>query len=451
MPSFDLDWIRAQFPALAQQVNDRPAVFFDGPGGTQVPQRVIDAISSYLIHANANTHGAFATSARTDETIAAAHAAMADFLGCDPDEVVFGPNMTSLTFMMSRSIGREIQPGDEIVLTRLDHDANFSPWKALEEQGAVIKVVDIDIEDCTLDMDDLRRQITPRTKLVAVGYASNAVGTINDVAEVTRLAHSVGALSYIDAVHYAPHGPIDVRALDCDFLVCSPYKFFAPHAGTLYGKREHLVRLHPYKVRPATEELPGRWMTGTQSHEAMAGVTAAIEYLAELGRRVGRQTRQAAPANSLANQQAAQPDDSDARESQYDIEDVGTSPSRRAALLSALRAIQAYERGLAQKLIKGLLEVPGLTFYGITDPERFASRTPTVSIRIDGHPPRELAEFLGQRGIFAWDGNYYALNLTERLGVEPDGGMLRIGLAHYNSADEVDRLLQALREIATGS
>jgi cysteine desulfurase family protein (TIGR01976 family) len=447
MPALDLAWIRAQFPALAKTINDQPVIFFDGPGGTQVPQRVIDAIGDYLIHANANTHGAFATSARSDAIIAEAHAAMADLLGCDPDEVVFGPNMTSLTFMLSRSIGREIQPGDEIVLTRLDHDANFSPWKALEERGAVIKVVDIDIEDCTLDMDDLRRQITPRTKVVAVGYASNAVGTINDVAEITRLAHAVGAISYIDAVHYAPHGPIDVRAIDCDFLACSPYKFFAPHAGTLYGKREHLQRLMPYKVRPATEELPGRWMTGTQSHEAMAGVTAALHYLAELGRMVRKQTRATAFAGSTTNTQAAQPDDSAAREAQYDIEDAETSPSRRAALLSAMHAIRDYERGLAESLIAGLLEIPGLTFYGIREPERFDQRTPTVSIRIEGHTPRELAELLGERGIFTWDGNYYALNLSERLGVEESGGMLRIGLAHYNTAEEVDRLLAALGKI----
>jgi cysteine desulfurase family protein (TIGR01976 family) len=310
MHSLDLTWVRAQFPALAETVNDQPAIFFDGPGGTQVTQRVIDAISSYLTHANANTHGAFATSGRTDATIEAAHAAMADFLGCDPDEVVFGANMTSLTFMLSRSIGREIQPGDEIVLTRLDHDANFSPWQALEERGAVIKVADIDIEDCTLDMDDLRRQITSRTKLVAVGYASNAVGTINDVADVTRLAHNVGALSYIDAVHYAPHGPIDVRALDCDFLACSPYKFFAPHAGTLYGKREHLQRFNPYKVRPAGNETPDRWETGTKNHEGLAGVAAAIEYLAELGQK------------------------------------TGATGDRRAALLAAMTTIQSYERGL---------------------------------------------------------------------------------------------------------
>jgi cysteine desulfurase family protein (TIGR01976 family) len=433
MPSLDLKWVRAQFPALAQEVGGQPAVFFDGPGGTQVPQRVIDAIAGYLTRSNSNTHGAFATSQRTDETIAAAHAAMADLLGCDADEVVFGPNMTTLTFAMSRAIGRELGPGDEIVVTRLDHDAYVAPWVALAERGVAIRYVDIDVEDCTLDMADMARQINPRTRLVAVGYASNAVGTINDVAEVTRMAHSVGALSYVDAVHYAPHGPIDVRALDCDFLACSPYKFFAPHAGTLYGKREHLLRLHPYKVRPATDELPGRWMTGTQSHEAMAGVAAAIDYLAELGRRVevedkrqetGRQAADLLPPVSHL-----------------------LSP-RRQHLLAAMGAIRTYERGLAETLIAGLLDIPGLTFYGIREPARFAWRTPTVAVRIAGHSPRELAEELGRRGIFAWDGNYYALGLTERLGVEDSGGMLRIGLAHYNTAGEVGRLLDALRELA---
>ena len=413
MPALDLEWIRAQFPALAQTVNGHPAVFFDGPGGTQVPQRVIDAISSYLIGANANTHGAFATSQRTDETIAAAHTGMADLLGCDPDEVVFGPNMTTLTFAMSRAIGRTLGPGDEIVVTRLDHDANVAPWRALEERGVTVRAVDIDIEDCTLDMDDFARQINTNTKLVAIGYASNAVGTINDVAEVVRLAHAVGALAYVDAVHYAPHGPIDVRALDCDFLACSPYKFFAPHMGALYGKREHMTRLQPYKVRPASNEAPDRWETGTKNHEGLAGVAAAIDYLAEVGARV-------------------QPD----------------APSRRQALLAAMTAIQAYERGLSERLIAGLLAIPGLTFYGIADAERFGQRTPTVSVRIAGFTPRELASHLGEQGIFSWDGNYYALSLTERLGVEDSGGMLRIGLAHYNTAEEIDRLLAALNGLA---
>jgi len=397
-------------------VNGHPAAFFDGPGGTQVPQRVIDAMVAYLESSNANTHGAFATSGRTDQVIASAHGAMANMLGCDPDEIVFGPNMTTLTFALSRALGRELNPGDEIVVTRLDHDANVSPWTALEERGAVIRFVDIHPADCTLDMEELRRLVNSRTRVVAVGYASNSVGTLNDVEEVVRLAHAVGATAYIDAVHYAPHGPIDVRKLDCDFLVCSPYKFFGPHSGALYGKRKHLLRLHPYKVRPATDSLPGRWETGTQSHEAMAGVAAAVEYLADLGR--------------------------------HHAPDV---QGQRASLLAAFDAIRAYERGLLETLVPALLEIPGLTLYGIKEPSRFHQRVPTVAIRMTGRSPRELATYLGERGMFAWDGNYYALNLSERLGVEPQGGMLRIGLAHYNTVEEVTRLLAALREAAASS
>ena len=412
MKDFDIRWVRAQFPALRQEVNGRPAVFFDAPGGTQVPERVIDAMRDYLASSNANTHGAFVTSRRSDEIIANAHGAVADLLGCDTDEVVFGPNMTTLAFALSRAIGRELKPGDELIVTRLDHDANVAPWVALEERGAVVRFVDIHPQDCMLDMDDLKRQIDKRTRVVAAGYAANAVGTINDVAEVVRLSHRVGALAFIDAVHYAPHGPIDVRALDCDFLACSSYKFFGPHCGVLYGKREHLTRLQPYKVRPASEALPDRWETGTQNHEGQAGVAAAIDYVAELGRRVSPE-----------------------------------ASTRRAQLLAAYSAIRDYERGLAERLISGLLIIPGLTFYGIRDPERFDHRTPTVAIRMEGHTPRQLAEYLGECGIFTWDGNYYALNLTERLGVESTGGMLRIGLVHYNTAEEVDRLLAALSEV----
>jgi cysteine desulfurase family protein (TIGR01976 family) len=413
MTAFDINWVRAQFPALGMKVHGYPAAFFDGPGGTQVPQRVIDALSAYLVGSNANTHGAFATSYRTDEALAAAHAALADLVGCDPEEIVFGPNMTTLTYALSRALGRELGPGDEIVVTRLDHDANVSPWTALEERGCVLRFVDINPADCTLDMDDLRRQMTPRTRVVAVGYSSNAVGTINNVEEMVRRAHAVGAVAYIDAVHYAPHGPIDVRSLDCDFLVCSPYKFFGPHAGALYGKREHLARLRPYKVRPAADTLPDRWETGTQNHEGLAGVTAAVEYLADLGQRHAPEAK-----------------------------------GRRAAILAAYDAIRAYERNLLERLIPALREIPGLTFYGIADPARFAQRVPTVAVRIAGRSPRELAERLGERGIFTWDGNYYALGLTERLGVEASGGMLRIGLVHYNTTEEVERLLQALRELA---
>jgi cysteine desulfurase family protein (TIGR01976 family) len=410
--ALDLAWVRSQFPALSQTVNGYPATFLDGPGGTQVPQRVIDAISEYLKRDNANTCGAYATSRHTDAMIAGARSAMADFLGCDPDEVVFGPNMTSLTFAISRSIGRELSPGDEIVLTHLDHDANVSPWRAIEERGVKIRMAEIHEGDCTLDMADLARKITDRTKLVAVGYASNAVGTINDVAQVVRLAHQRGAMAYIDAVHYAPHGPIDVRALDCDFLVCSTYKFFGPHMGVLFGKREHLKRLDPYKVRANSNAIPNRWEWGTLNHECIAGIAACVDYLADLGRHV----------NSSAS-------------------------TRRAAVLSAFDAIQKHERGLMECLIRGLLAIPGLKLYGISDPKRFEHRCPTIAARITGHTPLELATRLGERGFFTWDGNYYALNLTERLDVEKDGGFLRIGLAHYNTAQEVERLLAALREI----
>ncbi len=406
----DTAWVRSQFPSLSQTVNGYPAVYLDGPGGTQVPQRVIDAISGYLSNSNANTHGAYATSQRTDAMIAEARSAMADFLHCDPSEVIFGANMTSLTYAISRAIGRELKAGDEIVATRLDHDANYAPWVALEERGVSIRIAEIHDEDCTLDMEDLARKINGRTKLVAVGYASNAVGSINNIQEVVRLAHAAGALAYIDAVHYAPHGPIDVQALDCDFLVCSIYKFFGPHMGVLYGKQAHLRRLKPYKLAANTDEIPECWEWGTLNHECIAGITACVDYLAQLGPKTNTGTR-------------------------------------RSALLASWKIIKAHERILIEQLIAGLLRIPGLTFYGITDPERFTERCPTVAVRISGHTPLELATELGKRGFFTWDGNYYALNLTEHFGVEKDGGFLRIGLAHYNTADEVDRLLATLQEI----
>lgn len=412
--SLDVNWVRSQFPSLAHTVNGHRAVFMDGPGGTQVPQRVIDAISGYLAVNNANSGGAYATSRNTDRMIAEARAAMGDFLNCDADEVVIGPNMTTLTYAMSRAIGRELNRGDEIVLTLLDHDANFSPWKALEEKGVVIHTVAFNPADCTLDMHDLARKITSHTRLVAVGYASNAVGTINNVAEVVRLAKQAGALSYIDAVHYAPHGPIDVRALGCDFLVCSTYKFFGPHMGVLYGKREHLQRLRPYKVRPLTDNIPNCWEWGTLNHECIAGIKACVDYWEELGRR-------------------AKP----------------SVPNRRAAILAAHEAIHPHERAMMEKVISGLLPIPLLKLYGISDPRRFEHRCATLVVRIEGFTPLELATKLGDRGFFTWDGNYYAVNVTEQLGVESTGGFLRIGLVHYNTMEEVERMLAALREIAT--
>src|SRR6201987_1746213 len=314
--SFDVGWVREQFPSLQLKVNGEPAAFLDGPAGTQVPRQVMDAVQKYFLEANANTYGAFLTSLRTNELIANARAAMADLFNCAPEEGVFGQNMTTITLGLARAISRELKAGDEILLTILDHDANYSPWKVLEEKGVVIRTVDIRETDCTLDLDDLKSKLNAKTKLVAMGYASNIVGSINPVAEITKLAHSAGAMIFIDAVHYAPHGPIDVKALDCDFLVCSPYKFFGPHMGTLYGKKHHLEELKPYKVRPATDAVPECWETGTQVQELIAGIHAAVEYLAELGGRCD-----------------------------------SSAETRREALLAAYRSTVAYERSLVTKLI----------------------------------------------------------------------------------------------------
>jgi cysteine desulfurase family protein (TIGR01976 family) len=411
--SFDIAWVREQFPSLGLQYSRHGSAFLDGPAGTQVPKQVMDAVQYYFLGANANTYGAFLTSRRANEMILSARAAMANFFNCDSNEVVFGQNMTTITFALSRAIARELKPGDEIVVTTLDHDANVAPWRALEEKGVVIRQVDIRESDCTLDLDDLKRKISAKTKLVAVGYASNIVGTINPVAEITRLAHAAGALMFIDAVHYAPHGPIDVKALDCDFLVCSPYKFFGPHMGTLYGKKEHLERFKPYKVRPATDASPECWETGTQVQELIAGIAAAVDYLAELGRHCDPSMK-----------------------------------TRRESLLAAYRGTRRYETTLITKLIDGLQAIPGVQIFGITDPKRFDERCSTLSFRLGDYHPTEIATFLGDRGIFTWDGNFYALNLSERLGVEQKGGVLRVGLVHYNTADEVDRLLAALHEFA---
>jgi len=428
-PALHLAYIRAQFPSLAQTVEGHPATFLDGPGGTQVSQRVIDAISNYLGRDNANTGGAYATSRHTDAMIAEARSAMADFLHCAADEVAFGPNMTTLTYAMSRAIGRDLGPGDEILVTRLDHDANVSPWLALEEKGVTIRWAEIHEENCTLDLDNLAGKINNRTKLVAVGYASNAVGTINPVKAIVRLAHAAGALAYIDAVHYGPHGLIDVAALDCDFLVCSTYKFFGPHMGVLFGKRAHLQRLRPYKVRPLTDAVPNRWEWGTLNHECIAGITECVEYFADLGRRKTSISRKERERWSAQVQ-------------------VGT---RRAAIVAAFEAIHTYEHGLMERLIAGLSQIPTLKLYGISDPARFDERCPTLALRVVNQTadqtPLALATKLGDRGFFTWDGNYYALNLTERLDVEKSGGFLRIGLVHYNTMEEVDRLLVAFKEI----
>lgn len=420
----DLSRYRAQFPALSLRQDQTQLVFFDNPGGTQVPESVADAMRHYLLNANANVHGPFLTSRRTDEVIAEAHAAMADLLNAaSPDEIVFGQNMTSLTFAVSRSLGRELQPGDEIVVTALDHDANIAPWLALAERGVEVRYVDVNPADCTLDYDHMEQAIGERTKIVAVGMASNAVGTINDLRRVSDLARGAGALVFVDAVQGVPHLPVDVQALGCDFLACSAYKFFGPHQGILWGKREHLERLHAYKVRPAPNELPGKWETGTQNHEGQAGTWAAVEYLAEIGR------------DHLDHYQA----------------EIGELSGRRRDLRAAMLAIRDYERQLSRHFLEQMQCVAELELYGIGDPERVAERVPTFAVTLPGQTPQQLSAALGERGFTTWAGHYYALALVERLNKHETGGMLRIGCAHYNTITEIDAIFAALNEIVSGA
>ena len=410
----NLDTIRTHFPALASQT-----IYFDNPGGTQVAQEALQHISHYLQYTNANHGGAFRTSRESDAVVFKARRAAADFLNAArPEEIVFGPNMTTLTFAISRSLARTLQPGDEIVVTRLDHDANVAPWLLIaEDRGCHVRWVDFHTEDCTLDMEDLERQITPRTRIVAVGYASNAVGTVNDVRRAVQLAHQVGAICFVDAVQYAPHKPIDILALDCDFLACSAYKFFGPHLGILYGKYELLDRLTAYKVRPSGDLPPDKFETGTQSFEAIAGTLGAMEYFAWVGKTFGGEYAQ--------NYQ-------------------DTFSGRRLTLKQAMAAIEAYELELNHSILEGLGSIPGLHMRGITSPHRLDQRVPTFSFTLEGWSPEAIAEALDKENINAWNGNFYALAVTERLGLEEKGGLVRVGLTHYNTQPEIDRLVTAI-------
>jgi cysteine desulfurase family protein (TIGR01976 family) len=384
--AFDVAAVRAQFPSLASGL-----VFLDGPGGTQVPQSVIDAMADCLRDANANLGGPFETSRRADVVVAEAHEAAARFLGASPEELAFGQNMTTLNFALTRSFGRDLRAGDEIVVTRLDHDGNVAPWLELaEDLDLVVRHADFDPESGTLDLDDLAAQLSERTRVVAYPWASNALGTITPVQRIAELAHDAGALAWVDAVHYAPHGPIDVGAAGADVLVCSPYKFFGPHLGIFFGRKDLIERWRPYKVRPADNEPVGhRFETGTLSHEALAGTTAAITYIDSLG---------------------------------WD-------------------AMGAHERGLGQRFLDGLTEP--FRLHGVPTME---GRVPTFSITHPERSPDELAVSLGKRGIATWPGNFYAVEVMKRLGL-PEG-TLRIGFVHYNSDDEVDRVLDALNDLA---
>ena len=407
----DLSGAAVRFPGLRREQDGRTVVFADAPGGSQVPDAVVEAMADYLRRSNANAHGAFATSLDTDNVIEEAHRAAADLLNADTDEVVFGPNATTLLFSISRSIARSLEPGDEVAVTRLDHDANVRPWVlAAEDAGATVRWVDVRVEDVTLDQESLVAALSEHTKIVAFTLASNAVGTITPAAEFTRLVHErTPAIVACDGVHLAQHRPIDVRAIGADLVVCSPYKIFGPHLGILFGRREVLSSLRPYKVRPAEDALPFAFETGTQNHEGFAGWIAAVGYLAELGEGTGR----------------------------------------RAAVRDAFeRAIVPWEAELSRRFLAGIRAIPSVRLYGIPEPERAGERTPTFAVRVADQHPAETAKTLAGRGIFVWDGNYYALEIMERLGLQDSGGAVRIGFCHYNTPDEVDRVLEELATLA---
>jgi cysteine desulfurase family protein (TIGR01976 family) len=411
--AIDVPRVREHFPALASG-----ALYFDNPAGTQIAREALDRMREYLVGTNANHGGVFRTSRASDALVMEARAAMADLLGArSPTEIVFGQNMTSLTLHLSRSIAHELSEGDEIVCTRLDHDANVSPWLLIaRDRKCTVRWVDFDPADCTWSLAELEKRITGRTRVVALAWASNATGTVNPVAEAVGLAHDAGALCFVDGVHYAPHGLMDAAAAGCDFLACSAYKFFGPHSGILYGRREHLERLSAYKVRPARDDPPEKWETGTQSFESIAGVLGAVEYLEWVGRSFGG---------------------------------IPAAAPRRDALRAAMQAIREHETGCSRAMLAGLSAVSGLRIHGVTNPAELSRRVPTFAFTLEGIHPRRICEELDRQGIYAWDGNYYALEVTTRLGLEASGGMVRVGAVHYNTPEEITRLTAAVSRMAS--
>ena len=423
MNLFDIASIRRQFPSLQRIQNGKPVAYLDGPAGTQVPQSVVDQISESMLHHNANRSGRFATSREVDAGMKHAHQVFADFLNAPcPESVAFGPNMTSLALQFSRAIAREWKAGDRILVSQLDHDANFTPWVlAAQDRGVEVCQIAVNKQDVTLDLESLRNLLTDRTRLVAVTAASNAVGSLTPVRQIADMVHSVGAELFVDAVHYAPHRSVDVSEWNCDYLVCSAYKFFGPHIGVLYGRPERMMQLTPYKLRPAPDSLPVRWMTGTQNHACIAGAAAAVEYIASLS--------ESSTASPVAATQVSP-----------------SAGSLRAKLVNAFDQIQDHEMHLVQRLITGLQSMKGVQIFGIVDGPRMSQRAPTVAFRMDSMKSIDVAQRLGDEGVFVWHGNYYALPLTTALGTEPDG-MVRIGCMHYNTQEEIDRTLDLLRSI----
>jgi cysteine desulfurase family protein (TIGR01976 family) len=417
--SLDVQVVRQQFPSL-----ERPAIFLDNPAGTQISKPSLDRINKYFLECNANHGGLFESSRKSDEILDQAHAAMADFLNAArPEEIIFGNNMTTLTLHISRSLARNLKEGDNILVTRLDHDANIAPWMLVaEDKGCNLIWVDIDVEAGTLDLDDFARALERKPKIAAFGYASNLLGTVNPVKKLTKMAKDAGALVYIDAVQYAPHGPIDVQDIGCDFLVCSSYKFFGPHAGTLYGRYDLLDELKAYKVRPASDELPYKFETGTQNHEGIAGVLGALEYFEWLG-------------NQFGGEQATA------------WKEAGFS-GRRLVLKQAMSVMQVYESALSRPLIQAIESVPGTRIHGVTDLNRLNERVPTVSFTLEGRRPEEIADALGKQSIYVWNGHNYALAIVERMGLLEAGGLIRVGPVHYNTLDEIARFGEVLKKVA---
>ncbi len=406
--------IRKQFPSLELKSNGRQTIFFDNAAGTQVARQCIDRVNEYFLTSNANTGGVFETSKRSDELIETCRQRVADFIGAkDPDEVAFGPNMTTLTQAFARAFGRSCQAGDEIITTALEHEANISPWLGLEAtQGVKVKFVDICLDDMTIKLDSLREQLSSKTKLVAVGYASNAFGTVNPVAEVAKLAHSVGAICFVDAVHYSPHGLIDVTELGCDVLAYSIYKAFGPHVGVIWGKRQLMEQLQTFHLRTVKNIIPDKFEVGTQNHEGIAGALGSLEYFESL------------PLLCELSDSSNQ------------------TPATKLRL--AMNSIREYEKNISQKLLEVFAKHSKLTVYGITDTNRLNERVPTFAINIEGYSAKEVATHLASFGINVWSGNYYALEPMLRLGLEQKGGAVRISLAHYNTFAEIDLLDEAL-------
>ena len=418
---FDPESVRSQFPALSITDSGVRRIYFDNPAGTQVTATVADIMSDCLLRKNANIGGYFATSIEAGQIVESARGAMADFLNApSPDEIVFGQNMTTITLHVSRSIGRMFNPGDEIILSRMDHDANVWPWVLLaEDLGLNVKWLPFNKETFEFDLDVVDALLTDRTRLLCVGGASNLTGTINDVTAICARARGAGAITYIDAVHSAPHVATDVQQIGCDFLVCSAYKFFGPHQGILWGRRELLERLEPYKVRPAPDEIPGRFETGTQNHEAIAGVSAIVDYFAWIGDTMAQDYRDRWPQFS----------------------------GRRQALHAAMDFLFEYESSLAERLLDGLMNIDGITVQGITAADAMLRRVPTVSFTHDSVASDAIAEGLARQNIFAWSGHNYAVEVVKTLGIYESGGAVRVGPVHYNSHREVDELLAALEEI----